>query len=234
MNDTHMLRNKIGLLMLIGVLGPLVLASCTPTYQTRSVKPSGFLGDYTEFKKGKDDQTLVVYVNPAAKWKQYDKIMIDPITIYAAKKSDLKKMSTKDRQALVDYLAAALRKELAKAYTIVDTSGPGVLRLRAAMTEAEGSMVVLDTVSSVVPIGVAVSAGKRIIFGTHTGVGLARVEAEFVDSVTNTRLLGAVDERAGRKYTGKFDKWKKWQDVKDAFDHWAARARIRLVELRNK
>lgn len=234
MNGKHSSWRNVTLLLLVGMLGPLVLASCTPTHQTRSVKPSGFLGDYSKFKKGEEGQALLVYVNPKADFKKYDKIIIDPIAIYAAKDSDLHDMSKKDLEALASYLDAALRRELNKEYTIVTESGPGVLRLRAAMTEAEGSMVVMDTISTVLPIGLAISAGKRIVFGTHTGVGLARLEGEIVDSVTNTRLLGAVDERAGRKFTGKFDKLKKWQDVKDAFDYWADRTRTRLVELRDK
>ncbi len=53
-------------------------------------------------------------------------------------------------------------------------------------------------------------------------------------SETNERLFAAVNARAGRKYTGRLDKWKKWQDAKDAFDYWAKRLKIRLTELRSR
>ena len=49
-----------------------------------------------------------------------------------------------------------------KEYTIVDNPGPGVLRLRVAMTEAEGSMVVMDTISRVLPVGLAPSIERLI------------------------------------------------------------------------
>jgi hypothetical protein len=45
------------------------------------------------------------------------------------------------------------------------------------------------------------------------------------------RLIAVVDERAGTKYTGKFDKWEKWQDAKDSYDHWALQMRTRLAHL---
>ena len=234
MNDRKKSRRNDVLLALLSGCASLCLVSCAPTHQTLSAEPSGFLGDYSQLREGKEGEALLVYVNPEADFKKYDKILIDPISIYASKGSDLAGLSKEDQQSLLNYLDAALRKALKEDYAIVGEAGAGVMRLRVAMTETEGSMVVLDTVSSVVPIGAAISGIKRITFGTHTGVGLARVEAEIVDSVTNTRLLAAVDERAGSKYTGRFDKFSKWQDVRDAYDYWAEKIRVRLAELRKR
>ena len=45
------------------------------------------------------------------------------------------------------------------------------------------------------------------------------------------KLVAAVDERAGTKYSGRFDKFSRWEDARDAIDYWAARARVRLAEL---
>ncbi|HBN26076.1 MAG TPA: hypothetical protein DD405_01235 [Desulfobacteraceae bacterium] len=44
--------------------------------------------------------------------------------------------------------------------------------------------------------------------GKHSAVGSARLEWELIDSLTEKRLFAGVDERAGAKYTGKFDQWK--------------------------
>jgi hypothetical protein len=52
--------------------------------------------------------------------------------------------------------------------------------------------------------------------------------------LTGTRLAVAVDERAGQKYTGKFDKFKKYHAVEDAFDYWAGKLRKRMIEVRSR
>ena len=130
------------------------------------------------------------------------------------------------------YLDASLRQQLKKDYSLVSRPGPGVMRLRVALTEAKGSKVVLDTLSTVMPYTLALSVIKRASVGSHTSVGSARVEMEMLDAQTETRLIAAVDERAGKKVTGKFDKWEKWQDAQDAYDYWSGQLRTRLAELR--
>jgi hypothetical protein len=52
--------------------------------------------------------------------------------------------------------------------------------------------------------------------------------------LTGTRLAAAVDELAGQKYTGKFDKFKKYHAVEDAFDYWAEKLRKRRIEVRSR
>ncbi len=222
-------------LRLVGMLCAVMLlsAACATTHQTRSAKKSGFLGDYSSLQKGGSGEAQLIYINPNADFGKYKKVLIEPIAIYTSKKSKLVKIPRKDRQALVDYLSAAVYLELKKDYQIVGHPGEDVLAVRIALTEAKGSSVVLDTLSSVIPVGIAISALKRVAVGTHSSVGLARVEAEVVDSVTRQRLMAAVDERAGRKYTGRFDKWSKWEDARDAYDYWAEKLRTRLAELRS-
>jgi hypothetical protein len=95
----------------------------------------------------------------------------------------------------------------------------------------KGSKVVLDTVSTVLPIGLAIDLIAYAATGTHTNVGDANVEMELVDSVTGQRLAAAVDGRSGRKITGRADKWGEWNDTKDACDYWAERIATRLDEL---
>ena len=228
--------SKSKLLGLIFIIFSLiaVTVSCTTTHQARSTKKSGFLGDYSQLQPGDSDEAQLIYINPSAEFGQYNKILIEPISVYTSEVSDLTKLPKEDLQSLIDYLHATLQEQLQKDYEIVSSSGPGTMRLRVAITEAEGSDVVLDTLSSTIPIGVAASGLKRAAVGTNLNVGKARIEAEMVDAQTNERLFAVVDARAGRKYTGKFDKWKEWQDARDSYDYWAKRVKMRLAELRSK
>lgn len=216
------------------ILAAGMLGGCkTTTSQARKAEPSGFLGDYSQLREGQGDEALLVYVNPQADIRKYSKILLDPVRVYAARDSALAKLPKPDLQDLVNYLDATLREHLKTDYALVSAPGPGVMRLRVAITEAKGSKVVLDVMSTVMPPSVALSMVKKLATGSHSAVGSAGVECEALDSASNVRLFAAVDARVGRKITGKFDKLDKWHAVTDAFDYWAARLQTRLSEERN-
>ena len=226
-NSSLLLRCSVCLLLI-----PALFAGCAKTRQGRSVEPSGFLGDYSKFRKGEGEEAQLVYLNPKVKdnFSHYNKIMIDKITVYSVEGSKLDKLDKEQVESLVAYLNQSLTTELSKDYQIVDKPGPDVLKLRAAITESRGSKVVLDSISTIIPQFRLLSAGGQLIGDTSVVVGKARVEAELCDSVTGERLGAAVDERSGSKaLKGVFTKW---SDVRDAYDHWAIRLRERLAELR--
>ncbi len=219
------------------VIGMLLLGlgtACSSTYQMRQVETSGFLGDYSSLHKGKEGEPALFYVNDRADICSYNRILIDPVVAYLGEKSGLESISRNDRQALLNYFYAALREQLGKDYEITDQPGPGVLELRVAMTDARSSKVMMDTLSSVVPVGLAVSALERVALGRTMTAGAVRIEAEVLDPLTGIRLGAMVDERSGTKFSGKLDKWSKWQDARDGLDYWANRLRSVLQECRKR
>jgi len=210
-----------------------VLAGCAATHQAPSAKPSGFLRDYSQLREGRPGEALLVYIKPDVDWRRYDKMMIEPVAIWGggAKSGTLEDVPHEEEQVLVDYFDAALREELGKDYKLVDRPGPGVLRLRVAITEAEGSTVPLDVLSTFVPQMRTLSGVKRVATGTAAFVGKAGAEGEIKDSMSDERLAAAVDRQAGQKRAkGVLETW---DDVQGAFDHWAQRVRARLAELRS-
>jgi hypothetical protein len=210
----------------------LAIMSCAATTQTRSVKPSGFLKDTSQLKEGDSDEALLVYFNSSANWAQYDKITLEPVTVWRNENFDPDDISKEELQHFVDALYIAVKDQLAKDYQIVDRSGPGVLRMRVALTYAEDSWIVLDTITNVLPIGIGINLVTKGITGTSAMVGEAAIEAEILDSLTNERLAALIDKRAGTKsYQDKFDNW---GDVNKAFIYWAERARMKLTELCNQ
>jgi hypothetical protein len=208
------------------------LVACKTTIQTRGVEPAGFLGDYSELQEGQGgEEALLHYVKPDTDFSAYDKVMIDPVTIWR-ESPGLRDVSPEELQRLANHFEAAIRGQLQRDYEIVDQPAPGVLRVRAAITEARGSRALLDLVSTVAPPARALDTVNRMATGTHSFVGRAGAEAEILDSVTGERLAAAVDRRAGDKVlrgaTGT------WGDVEDAYDLWATRLRDRLAELRRQ
>jgi hypothetical protein len=224
---------SISLKALLAVAAMILLGGCQTPLGVRKVKPSGFLKDYSQLKAGESGQAKLVYINPNTNFAKYDKVMIAPITVWVKADSKLAKLPKKDLEALANYLDATVRENLKKDYTIVKQPGPDVMRLRIAITEGKKANVVMNTVSTIVPVGLAIDVVKFIAVGTHTSVGEASVEAEIVDSVSGERLIAAVDGRAGRKnlVSGNFTGW---GDVQDAYDYWAKKLQARLAELRVK
>jgi len=204
---------------------------CATTDQARRVSTSGFLGDYSKLEKGTGDQALLRYVNPGAVFSKYDSVIIDPVAVYVnASDGLIRDVTEEDIEHLSGYLRTTVRNELQQDYKVVETAGPTTLRIRMAITEAEGSKVVLDTLSNFLPPMIAMSTVKRLATGTHAFVGETSAECEFVDSLTGERLAAAVDRRAGRKVLrGKFGTW---NDVYESYDYWAKRMREVLAEQR--
>jgi hypothetical protein len=206
----------------------LTLVACT-TRQSRSVKTSGFLGDYSQLREGEGSEALLVYFNPATDFTKYDKVLIDSVTMWASEDLDLQKLSKEEQKALTDYLYAALRRELAKHFAIVVSKGPGVMEIRAAITEAEDANVTLDVVTTVVPQLRLLTTLGGLATDVAAIVGEASAELEVRDAVSGERLAAAVDKRVGTKSLGGV--FSDWADVQAAFDDWAERAGTRLHDL---
>ena len=211
------------------VLAAVVLIAGCAAGQSKKAKPSGFLGDYSGLQKGGDGQALLVYVASQIEFSKYTKMIIDPVTIW--RNADTADIPPGEALDLIDDLDDVLRITLDDHYAIVTEPGPDVLRLRVAITEAEGSWRVFD--------------GSRLdddddddedrpppSKSTRSFVGAAGVEAELVDSVNGTRVAAAIDRRVGAR-TLKPESGT-WDDGEDAFRHWADRLRDRLQELRQR
>jgi hypothetical protein len=224
-------RNSTGICLLAAIV--CLLGACA-TMQARSTNTTGFLGDYSQLKEGGDGKALLVYIDPQADIKSYKRILMDPVKLYASKENSLENVSLDDRKKLLNYADASIREHLAKEYVFVQQPGPGVMRLRFALTETDSSYVVLDTVSTILPIGLALAGLQTAATGSCSFVGSAGAEIELQDSQTGKRLVAAVDRQVGGKVTGKGDKFDQWHTVKNAIDLWAERLQTRLAEQRAK
>ena len=214
----------------IGVLLSLSLVAggCATTSQSRKVETAGFLGDYSQLREGEGDEAQLVYVAPGVDWSGFDAVLIDSVTIWRTESTD--DISAEDQQRLTDYLYQAIQEQLSPDYRIAERPGPGVLRLRVAITEARGANVTLNTVTTVVPQLRAATTLGGMATGTSTLVGKAAIEGEITDSLSGRRLLAAVDTRQGTKtLRGGMGAW---SDAERAFDYWSERIRERLKELR--
>ena len=219
-------RELVVLAVLVTLLG-----GCAATQQTRTAEKSGFLGDYSMLHEGGEGEAQLVYRNPKANWAAYDKVMVDPVTIWVGKDSELEDVSQEDRQRLANDLWAKINEALKQDYEIVHAPGPGVLRIQAAITEAEQSTLVLDTLTSLHPATKIVTGAVGMARGGHPSfVGNASVEAKITDAQSGKLLAAAVDERAGTKNI--MGSLNTWNDVEEAYQYWANLLRYRLCQER--
>jgi len=215
--------------MQIGSAGPLLVAlsvtfvasGCYVTQQAsvESVTKSGFLGDYSKLTPGNTDkgQALLRYINPAANWRQYNKVTIDPVVFYG---DDKTKISPDQQLALTTYFHAALEKDCAGKFQVVDQPGPGVMKLQVAVTDAESATPVLRTVSLVIPQARVLNRLGQLVTGSFAFSGEAQVEARLTDATTGQTLAEVVDKRLGGNNIKAAAQWQ-WGDAENAMDAWA-------------
>jgi hypothetical protein len=193
--------------------------------------PSGFLGnDYsllTPPAEGSDQKAMLRYVNPNANWSSYTKIMIAPVTFWAA---DDSKVSAADQQALCNYGYSVFVKDLGKNFIIVDQPGPGVIKLSAALTDATSAVPGLRSISVLVPQARALSIIKMAATGTYAFVGSAQGALKLNDSMSGQLLFAAVDERVGGASIKNITVFQ-WGDAENAIDYWANLTDQRLASL---
>ena len=216
--------------LLIAALAAATLFACAETRQAGEAEESGFLGDYSRLQNGEEGEALLVYKNPAANWASYDKVMLDPITFWRDPGAEDDGISPEDRQNLVNNFHKMIHDALSKDYQMVNQPGPNTLRVQVAITRADQSNPVADTVSTIVPQMLVVGSATEYATGNTLFGGQASVEARITDAQTGKILFEGVDRRKGAKnIIGATDSW---ADVNEAMQYWADKAAYRLCELR--
>jgi hypothetical protein len=223
--------------ILVGVLGMVMgIGGCVQTHQVKDqdIKTGFLVNSYPLLQPGKEGEGNLVYMNPKAKWKNYNKIMLDAVSVWFgedSQASDTGVVPPDDVRALANSFYKKLSEHLSKDYTIVQSSGPDVMRLSVALTDIEHGMPLLDSISTVAlsPI-YALDMDRKVASSTHLFVGHANVEARLVDSISGELLGAGIDQRAGGRKLGKGTGF--WRDVENVFDYWAAKIRWRLCKQR--
>lgn len=176
---------------------------------------------------GVGQQMALRYIAPDIQWSQYSKVMVSPVTVWGGA---TRKAPAQDMQALSDYLYQALVQQIGTKFTIVDAPGPGVMKVQAAITDAEAAVPVLRTVSMVIPQARALATLKYLATDSYPFVGGAQGEFEVTDSKTGQVLGAALDRQIGGGSIQTAAQWQ-WGDAQNAMDHWASLAVTRLAAL---
>jgi hypothetical protein len=145
----------------------------------------------------------------------YSKFILDPVAVHFHDKSKAHEIEQDDLDKLRQYMYWAIRDKLHGKYALVSQAGPGVVRIRVALTDLKKSNPVLNTLPQTKLMG--------------TGLGGASMEAELIDSVTGRQIAAIVETQKGKKLS--MAGMTKWGDAKSVMDMWANRFSVRLEEI---
>ena len=212
-----MTRARVALLLLL-----VAIAGCVAP---RTIRPSddtsGFLDDYSLLREGGPGELTLVYRNPDANWRAYDKVMFEPVTLWRSGRKSLDAVPEADLLRLISDLETAVRRRLGEGFELVDRPEPGTMRIRLAITEARASDPVLDILRG--RSGGAETGGGPLHAETRRFIERANIEGEIRDAATDRLLAAGVDRRpegAAPIAT--------WSEVDGALDRWADRLCARI------
>jgi len=194
------MKKKIS--MSIGVVlltaATLFVTACFSGKQAGSVKFSGFLnGYYDKLEKGGPGQALYSYVKPGANVASYTKILLDPVTIL--RPADEKGAVPEDEQKVANNFYSQLVTNLSKDYEMVKEPGPNTLRVQVALTDVSSGSGAMQAITSVVPIGIAISVAQAMVGAKPAFSGEVSVETEVTDAKSGELLGAGVDRRIANK-----------------------------------
>jgi hypothetical protein len=183
-------------------------------------KYSGFLGDYYKYlHPGPEGGAKEHWMKPGVMFGKYNKVMVDSVIFYFADDSEDKSIDPNEMKELSDGFNQAIVTAFKDKYPIVADPRPDAIRLRIAITNIKKSKPGVSAVTSVVPIGLAVSLVKKGVGGSYSGSGAISAEVMALDSISNDVIVVAVDEQSAA-FTERFSKL---GFAQEAFKFWAER-----------
>jgi Protein of unknown function (DUF3313) len=223
----------ISMKMRILIAALLVQAGCSVTQRAPqdSIKQSGFLTNYDQLAPtGDKDRAAQIYVDKMANWTSYSKVRLEPVTFWASPDS---KVPPDVQQRLTDFAYQQLTEQFkAKGFQLVSISGPGVMIVRVALTDATAATPGLRTISVVVPQAILLSNATAAVRGKPSFSGSAQTEGEVLDGQTGGRIAAWVDRRVGGNSVENANVWE-WGDAENAVKRWADRIATRAQELKS-
>jgi len=166
--------------VLIG--GMLAVAAAIGSSATFAAPPpSGFLDSYPAMKPDPKRPGASIYIAPGTSLKGLDKVLIDPILVWYSRDSKYQGIDPNELSAVTEHLRTALTKSLEPKYPIVDATGPGVLRLRVAITNVVAEKKKRG-ILGYTPVGFVIGTAKNMATaGPNINLSSATVEAELLD-----------------------------------------------------
>ena len=151
-------------------------------------------------------------------------MLLEPVTIWRSGRKSLEPVPKEDLLRLVEDFQGAVRARLGRDFRFVDKPGPGVLRIRLAVTDANATDPVLDVLAAPRGTGRPHPAGSgtldpRLAASSNRPSSKASIR----DAKTKVLLAAGVESRRPGAQP-----FRTWAEVDQAFACWADRLTTRL------
>jgi hypothetical protein len=216
-----------------------------------NVRRVGFLTDYSRLQAIPGGGGMLCWRSSGTNWKQYDKVMFERIQVFL-KPGSMQPVDPTDLKMLIDYFHSDLVKAIQPEAQIVNAPGPGVLRVRFALTDLVPTNAVLSLAGTAAPYGFVAEIGAGAATGKPAGstpyLGQTGMEVQFRDGASGQLVAECADREIGLKYAadmnagaagaaenwvnGYMDSFQQWSYAKTAFDKWANEFAQRFAVLR--
>lgn len=157
---------------MLGIFLVTTLIGCTSV--TEWPDYSGFIDNYTGLSPRSDLEEFLIKTTPAMDIKNYSKFMIDPVTVYLIPNAKAYSADPGKLKFVALDFQKDIRNALSQHYDIVQTPGPGTIRLRVAITD------IID------------------IKANTPSKGL--IEAEFIDTETGETIAVVLTSNKGMRF----------------------------------
>jgi len=198
------------LIVIVAICG--AVAACA----TSGGERSGFLGDYSKLAPEKDamGEPVLRYVSPKLAPGAYTKVLIDPVQFHPAPQPS-ESVDESTLTAIRNYIDKGLRDGMSAKIPLASGPGPGVIRIRPAITAVASETTDLKPYQYIPIAFIVTSAVGR------SKQAAIQMEIEAIDSVTSERLGAAVRQGAGAKLESNEQKLT-LEHVRPLLDKWIA------------
>lgn len=172
---------------------------------------------------------MLIWRSPDYDPKNYNGVVVDKVEI--AKPEEIaarNKVDPQDLTALAFYLQQVAGKAV-EGYGPRGGTDQRVIRLKFVITDVAPTNPVMNTVSSVTPIGLLMSLGTRAATGEFNWVGGCSVAGFLIDAKSGERMVIFAAQKTGDKYST--NNFSELGQARANFDEWASAIRKRLEQL---
>ncbi len=179
---------------------------------------SGFLDDAAydrlELVDIANDEAARRWLGPKLNFANFQEVLIDPVTIYPEPETS-EQVSVETLEAISAYSTTLLHDKVGAVLTLAEEPGPGVLRIRGALT---GVSVTTEGMKpyEIVPVA-AVFGGFKALTGKRDRDVWVFYEMRFEDSVSGELVGASYRSVRGEQLKGKKDQLE-LEHMKDSLD----------------
>ena len=203
------------------------------TKQIAGVQPvGGFLPNPSLLNPGGAGQPDLAYRSPTANFASYNKVILEPVAIWAPPDSPLNTVPVEQRQAAANAFYSDLYNALSRRCQMVTAPSPGTMRMRFALVDAKIPNSAVNTVATYTPYASTAYSLASLAFNNGVGyfAGTATAEGYATDATNGGLLWEAVDKRGGTTAVVE-NTLNNWNDIDHAFKAWSEQLASRMQEL---